>query len=246
MGYQLSTVVLGFIVVSGVLAIVAVTFHNPYLRLIIWERLVLDNLGDYWVPLMLCTGFEYFFIQKVVIEKWVTDPFSVTKPHSFMPIIIFESFFGMITGIFDALFRFFFCTFYSLVAVGMIHHSILPPSLLVFDVVSGYHFLLCTHANTILIFSGGRCTVVFARGYVFTTSTAALYWNKRSRICSRAFPANRQVPYMAMAWTRNLVKRRDHNHHFPYSPSILVMGRSGGLCQRNHLRALFELETGGS
>ena len=88
------------------------------------------------------------------VQRWATDGFSIKRPFGFMPLAVFMSLFGLVTGIFDAIGRMFFITMYSVLSIGMVHTSALPPSLQRHDVVFGgfcawlqFHHL---HRNPIL------------------------------------------------------------------------------------------------
>jgi hypothetical protein len=80
---------------------------------------------------------EYLFLFPIVVERIVTLNGNIRRPGAIMPVTVVLTFLGLITGVLDAVVRFALSTLYTLLTIGVVHQSVLPPSMLWLDTVYG-------------------------------------------------------------------------------------------------------------
>ncbi len=88
-------------------------------------------------PYLAIYAFEYLFLFPVLVERIVTKDGMIRRPGAIMPVAIVLTFFGLVTGILDALIRLLTSLFYTILTIGIIHQPVLPPDLLFMDAVYG-------------------------------------------------------------------------------------------------------------
>ena len=62
MGYQLSTVLLGFVVSSTVFTAIGMSFYNDDMRKRLWNEIFYDHLWNFWIPTLVGVCLEHLVI----------------------------------------------------------------------------------------------------------------------------------------------------------------------------------------